>query len=51
MLVARLPPAKMGKNDLWIAATASVLNLALLMMDGEFEHLSGVFLGVHRLMP
>lgn len=36
----------MGKNDLWIAATASVLNAALLAIDHDFDHLSGVFLDV-----
>jgi tRNA(fMet)-specific endonuclease VapC len=36
----------MGKNDLWIAATASVLNAALLAIDHDFDHLSSVFLNV-----
>jgi tRNA(fMet)-specific endonuclease VapC len=36
----------MRKNDLWIAATASVLNAALLTIDHNFEHLSSVFLNV-----
>lgn len=36
----------MGKNDLWIAATASVLNAALLAIDHDFDHLSSVFLDV-----
>ena len=36
----------MGKNDLWIAATASVLNAALLAIDHDFDHLSSVFLKV-----
>lgn len=36
----------MGKNDLWIAATASVLNAALLAIDNDFDHLSSVFLDV-----
>ena len=36
----------MGKNDLWIAATASVLNATLLAIDHDFDHLSGVFLDV-----
>jgi predicted nucleic acid-binding protein len=36
----------MGKNDLWIAATASVLNATLLTMDHDFDHLNGVFLNV-----
>ena len=36
----------MGKNDLWIAATASVLNANLLTTDHNFDHLDGVFLTV-----
>jgi len=36
----------MGKNDLWIAATASVLNAALLAIDHDFDHLSSVFLDI-----
>ena len=36
----------MGKNDLWIAATASVLNATLLTMDKDFDHLKEVFLKV-----
>lgn len=34
----------MGKNDLWIAATASVLNIELLTTDKDFEHLNEHFL-------
>lgn len=30
----------MGKHDLWIAATAKVLNLTLVTTDRDFEHLS-----------
>jgi tRNA(fMet)-specific endonuclease VapC len=36
----------MGKNDLWIAATASVLNAVLLAIDHDFDHLSSVFVDV-----
>lgn len=36
----------MGKNDLWVAATASVLNASLLTTDKDFDHLNGVFLDV-----
>ena len=35
---------KMGKNDLWIAATASVSGGILLTMDKDFAHLQTVFL-------
>ena len=34
----------MGKNDLWIAATAFVLNLPLLTTDKDFQHLDGIYL-------
>ncbi len=36
----------MNKNDLWIAATASVLNAILLTTDHDFDHLKGIFLNV-----
>jgi tRNA(fMet)-specific endonuclease VapC len=36
----------MGKNDLWIAATASVLGLTLLTTDKDFNHLNGIYLDV-----
>lgn len=36
----------MGKNDLWIAATTSVLHATLLTTDHDFDHLDGVFLEV-----
>jgi len=33
----------MGKNDLWIASTASVLKLKLLTTDQDFNHLNKLF--------
>lgn len=36
----------MGKNDLWIAAVASVLDAKLLTNDRDFDHLNGVYLEV-----
>ena len=39
----------MGKNDLWIASIASVLNATLLTTDADFDHLSGIFLKVRRI--
>jgi predicted nucleic acid-binding protein len=39
-----LSSRNMGKNDLWIAATASVTNSALITTDKDFEHLDGVYL-------
>lgn len=38
----------MGKNDLWIAATARVLNATLLTADGDFDHLADVFLKIEK---
>lgn len=39
----------MGKNDLWIAATATVLQAELITSDKDFDHLNGWFLPVHRV--
>jgi tRNA(fMet)-specific endonuclease VapC len=39
----------MGKNDLWIAATASVLSATLLTTDKDFDHLKDVFLSLERI--
>lgn len=44
-----LTSRNMGKNDLWIAATASVLGLRLLITDADFDHLDGVFLGLGKI--
>jgi len=35
---------KVGKNDLWIAATAHVTNSKLVTTDDDFDHLNGVFI-------
>ena len=37
---------QMGKNDLWIAATASVSRATLLTTDHDFDHLDPVFVEV-----
>jgi tRNA(fMet)-specific endonuclease VapC len=39
----------MGKNDLWIAATAHVLGAILLTADGDFDHLSHAFLTIEKV--
>jgi predicted nucleic acid-binding protein len=39
----------MGKNDLWIAATASVLDIPLMTTDNDFTHLDAVFLKLIKL--
>ena len=40
----------MGKNDLWIAATAHVLDLPLLTSDSDFDHLHRVYLTVEKIV-
>ena len=44
-----LSARNMGKNDLWIAATASVLGATLLTTDNDFDHLDKVFLGLGKI--
>lgn len=41
----------MGKHDLWIAATASFLNLTLVTTDSDFDHLAGQFVEVRKIPP
>lgn len=38
------PARPMGKNDIWIAATAHVLDCELVTTDKDFDHLHGVML-------
>lgn len=40
------PARNMGKNDIWIAATAKVLGCELVTADNDFDHLHGAKL--HR---
>lgn len=40
----------MGKNDLWIAATAHVLDIPLLTSDSDFDHLDGIYLTVKKVI-
>jgi tRNA(fMet)-specific endonuclease VapC len=44
-------PRNMGKNDLWIAATASLLSLKLVTTDADFNHLHQTFIDVQVLKP
>jgi hypothetical protein len=39
----------MGKNDLWIAATAFVTKSTLLTTDDDFDHLDPQFIDVVKL--
>lgn len=49
-----LPPQgfsarNMGKNDLWIAATAFLLDIPLLTKDSDFDHLHPNFIQVVKI--
>ena len=46
---SKLSARNMGKNDLWIAATASVLEATLLTTDNDFDHLQEEFLQVAKI--
>jgi tRNA(fMet)-specific endonuclease VapC len=44
-------PRNMGKNDLWIASVAAMLNLQLVTTDSDFDHLHKVFFDVRKINP
>lgn len=50
-LPAGMSARSMGDNDIWIAATASVLRATLLTTDQDFPFLNGVFLPVEYVEP
>jgi predicted nucleic acid-binding protein len=41
---------KMGKNDLWIAATTLVVGGVLLTTDADFDHLATTGVKVERIL-
>jgi len=43
-----LSARNMGKNDLWIAASAYVSKAGLVTTDGDFDHLNGSWITVHK---
>lgn len=43
-----LSARNMGKNDLWIAASAYISKSELVTTDGDFDHLSGSWITVHK---
>ena len=45
----RMSARNMGKNDLWIAATAHVTNAALITTDKDFDHLDKQFINLERI--
>ncbi len=44
-----LSARNMGKNDLWIAATAALTGAKLITTDKDFDHLDGKFLELIRI--
>ncbi len=46
LLPGNLTARNMGKNDLWIAATASVTNSTLITTDNDFSHLKYKFISL-----
>ena len=44
------PARKMGKNDLWIAATTAIYNATLISTDDDFTHLDGLFLAFEKII-
>jgi predicted nucleic acid-binding protein len=42
---------KMGENDVWIAACATVQGLTLLSIDGDFTHLNPAYLTLVHIDP
>ena len=45
-LVGNFSAITMGKNDLWIAATASFYEYSLITMDKDFQHLHEGFVNI-----
>ena len=45
------PARTMGKNDLWVAATARLGQATLVTTDKDFDHLHAVWLDVQRVPP
>jgi predicted nucleic acid-binding protein len=45
-----LTARNMGKNDLWIAAATHILEAKLLTTDSDFDHLSGVYLDLIKIV-
>jgi tRNA(fMet)-specific endonuclease VapC len=42
-------PRNMGKNDLWIAATAHVTDAILITADNDFDHLNKIYFDIVKI--
>lgn len=47
--ISNFSARNMGKNDLWIAATASVLNIPFITTDHDFDHLQQDYLKLQKI--
>lgn len=47
----KMSARNMGKNDLWIAATAHVTNSTLITTDKDFNHLNKSFIDLDTVKP
>ena len=45
----KMTARNMGKNDLWIAATATVTAAKLLTSDDDFDHLEGQYIEIIKI--
>ena len=45
----KMTARNMGKNDLWIAATAAVTSAKLLTSDNDFDHLDGQYFDIIKI--
>lgn len=45
----RFSSRNMGKNDLWIAATGSVLQIVVVTTDGDFDHLAEEYIKLKKV--
>ena len=45
----KMTARNMGKNDLWIAATATVTTAKLLTSDDDFDHLEGQYIEIIKI--
>lgn len=47
----KMSARNMGKNDLWIAATAASTSATLLTSDNDFDHLDGQYFDIIKIKP
>jgi len=47
--IANFSARNIGKNDLWIAATASVYDLKLISTDNDFNHLQKMYITLEKI--